>query len=70
MKRIFWLLAAAAITITACNKPQYIIPIDDDDEEEQQNPDQAGYKEKTFVVDITMKDGVNNTYDGAVVPIF
>ena len=33
MKRIFWLLAAAAITITACNKPQYIIPIDDDDEE-------------------------------------
>ena len=66
MKRIFWLLAAAAITITACNKPQYIIPIDDDDEEEQQNPDDEGYKEKTFVVNITLKDGVNNTYDGTV----
>lgn len=60
------MLAAAAITITACNKPQYIIPIDDDDEEEQQNPDDDGYKEKTFVVNISLKDGVNNTYDGTV----
>ena len=65
MKRIFWLLAAAAITITACNKPQYIIPIDDDEEEEQQGGEE-GFKEKTFVVNITLKEGVNNNYDGTV----
>ena len=65
MKRVLWLLAAAAITITACNKPQYIIPIDDEDEEEQQNPDE-GFKEKTFVVNITLKAGVNNNYSGTV----
>lgn len=65
MKRILWLLAAAAITVTACNKPQYIIPIDDEDEEEQQNPDE-GFKEKTFVVNITLKAGVNNNYSGTV----
>ena len=65
MKRILWLLAAAAITITACNKPQYIIPIDDDEEEEKPG-EEAGFKEKTFVVNITLKDGVNNNYDGTV----
>ncbi len=65
MKRIFWLLAAAAITITACNKPQYIIPIDDDEEEETPG-EEEGFKEKTFVVNISLKEGVNNTYDGTV----
>ncbi len=65
MKRIIWLLAAAAITITACNKPQYIIPIDDDEEEETPG-EEEGFKEKTFVVNITLKEGVNNTYDGTV----
>lgn len=65
MKRIFWLLAAAAITITACNKPQYIIPIDDDEEEETPG-EEEGFKEKTFVVNITLKEGVNNTYEGTV----
>lgn len=62
MKKILWLFAAAAIAVTACNKPQYIIPIDDD-EDPQENPE-AGFKEKTFVVNITLKDGVSNTYDG------
>ena len=65
MKRIFWLLAAAAVAITACNKPQYIIPIDDDEEEETPG-EEEGFKEKTFVVNITLKEGVNNTYDGTV----
>ena len=65
MKRVFWLLAAAAIAITACNKPQYIIPIDDEEEEEKPN-EEEGFKEKTFVVNITLKDGVSNTYDGVV----
>ena len=65
MKRLLWMLAVAAMAITACQKPQYIIPLDDDEEEE--NPGgEEGYKEKTFVVNITMKDGVNNTYDGVV----
>ena len=59
------MLAVAAMAITACQKPQYIIPLDDDEEEE--NPGgEEGYKEKTFVVNLTMKDGVNNTYDGVV----
>ena len=65
MKRILWMLAVAAMAVTACQKPQYIIPLDDDEEEE--NPEeQEGFKEKTFVVDITMKDGVNNDYSGVV----
>ena len=59
------MLAVAAMAVTACQKPQYIIPIDDDEEEE--NPgENEGFKEKTFVVNITMKDGVSNTYDGVV----
>ena len=65
MKRILWLLAAAAITITACNKPQYIIPIDDDEEEEKPG-EEAGFKEKTFVVNITLKDGVTKVDYGFV----
>ena len=65
MKRILWMLAVAAMAVTACQKPQYIIPLDDDEEEE--NPGgEEGFKEKTFVVNVTMKDGVNNTYDGVV----
>ena len=65
MKRILWMLAVAAMAVTACQKPQYIIPLDDDEEEE--NPgEEEGFKEKTFMVNITMKDGVNNNYDGVV----
>ena len=65
MKRILWMLAVAAMAVTACQKPQYIIPIDDDEEEE--NPgDQEGFKEKTFEVNLTMKEGVNNDYSGVV----
>ena len=63
MKRILWLLAAAAVTITACNKPQYIIPVDDD--EEEQTPDE-GFKEKTFVVNLTFHKDVDTNYDGQV----
>ena len=65
MKRILWMPAVAAMAVTACQKPQYIIPIDDDEEEE--NPgDQEGFKEKTFEVNLTMKEGVNNDYSGVV----
>ena len=66
MKRILWMLAVAAMAVTACQKPQYIIPLDDDEEEENPGGDQEGFKEKTFVVNITLKEGVNNTYDGTV----
>ena len=66
MKRILWLLAVAAVAITACNKPQYIIPIDDDDEENPGGGEEAGFKEKTFVVNLTVKEGVNNNYTGTV----
>ena len=65
MKRILWLLAAAAITVTACQKQQYIIPIDNEEEEEKPE-EQEGFKEKTFVVNVTLKAGVNNNYSGTV----
>ena len=65
MKRILWMLAVAAMAVTACQKPQYIIPLDDDEEEETPGGEE-GFKEKTFVVNITLKEGVNNTYDGTV----
>jgi hypothetical protein len=60
------MLAVAAMAVTACQKPQYIIPLDDDEEEENPGGEQEGFKEKTFVVNITLKEGVNNTYDGTV----
>ena len=61
MKRIFWLLAAAAITITACNKPQYIIPIDDDDEEVDPGSD-PGFKEKTWVINVKDANSFSSDY--------
>ena len=67
MKKTFLFLAAAALTLAACNKTQYIIPVDNDDEEETQtgtDPADEGYKEKTFTVNVVMKDGVSNTYEG------
>ncbi len=62
MKRIFWLLAAAAVAITACNKPQYIIPIDDDDKQETPDDPDTGYKEKTWVIDVNEADSFSSDY--------
>lgn len=62
MKRIFWLLAAAAVAITACNKPQYIIPIDDDDKQETPDNPDTGYKEKTWVIDVNEADSFSPDY--------
>lgn len=64
MKKFFLLFAAAALTLAACNKPQYIIPVDTDDPEIEV-PD-TGIKETKLTVDITLQDGVNNTYEGTV----
>ena len=36
------MLAVAAMAITACQKPQYIIPLDDDEEEENPGGEEAG----------------------------
>ena len=70
MKKFFLLFAAAALTLAACNKPQYVIPVDNGDPNENpnENPNTGndGYKETTLTVNITMQDGVNNTYDGVV----
>ncbi len=65
MKKFFLLFAAAALTLAACNKPQYIIPVDTDDPEGPEVPD-TGIKETKLTVDITLQEGVNNTYDGTV----
>ena len=62
MKRIFWLLAAAAVAITACNKPQYIIPIDDDDKQETPDNPDTGYKEKTWVIDVNEANSFSPDY--------
>ena len=67
MKKFFLLFAAAALTLAACNKPQYVIPVDTDDPEEKPGTGQDdGIKETTLTVNITLKDGVSNTYDGTV----
>ena len=65
MKKFFFLFAAAALTLAACNKPQYIIPVDTDDPDGPEVPD-TGIKETKLTVDITLQEGVNNTYDGTV----
>lgn len=65
MKKFFLLFAAAALTLAACNKPQYIIPVDTDDPDGPEVPD-TGIKETKLTVDITLQEGVNNTYEGTV----
>lgn len=64
MKKVFLFIAAAALTLAACQKQQYVIPVDDGEEEKTDPSGEEGYKETTFTVNITLKDGVNNTYDG------
>ena len=65
MKKVFLFIAAAALTLAACNKPTYVIPVDNDGGEKvDPTPEDEGYKEKTFVVNVVLKDGVSNTYDG------
>lgn len=74
MKKFFLMFAAAAVVIASCSKPEYIIPVDDDDEQktdDPQNPnngggEEDGYTELTLTVDITLKAGINNNYDGTV----
>ena len=71
MKRFFLLFAAAALTLAACNKPQYVIPVDNGEEKEDPgtNPGtdpEEGIKETTLTVNISLQDGVNNNYDGTV----
>ena len=64
MKKVFLFLAAAAITLAACNKTPYIIPVDEGGEEENTGGEEAGFKEETFTVNVVLKDGVSNTYEG------
>lgn len=60
MKKVFLLLATAVLALTACEKKNPVIPGGGGDDD----PSGEGYKEKTFVVNIVLKDGVSNTYDG------
>ena len=66
MKKVLLFVAAAALTLAACQKQQYVIPVDNGDEEEKGDPSEEGYVETTLTVNITLQDGVNNTYDGTL----
>ena len=67
MKKVFLFIAAATVALVACKKEEYVIPTDNDNEQQEQgNTDDEGYKEKTFTVNVVLKDGVNTNYDGVV----
>mgnify|MGYP002626065053 CR=1 FL=1 len=58
MKKYLLLFASAAmLCFSACKEKE---PISDDP------TPQDGYQEKTFVVNVVLKDGVSNTYEGVV----
>jgi|GEM_PF-3016317 len=56
MKKVYFLLAAAAIVVAGCSE-KYVIPVDPDDPDE---PVEAGL-EKTFVVNVEMQETVETT---------
>lgn len=59
MKRILWMLAVAAMAVTACQKPQYIIPLDDDEDDPVE---QEGFKEKTWVINVKDANSFSSEY--------
>ena len=64
MKKVFLFIAAAALTLAACEKKP-VIPVDNGgDGTETPDPAGEGYVETVLKVDITLQDGVNNTYEG------
>ena len=65
MKKVFLFLATAVLAVAACNKPQYIIPVDDNTGQDDPEP-QEGFVETTLTVDIVMQEGVNNNYSGVL----
>ena len=74
MKKYFLMLLAATFTIAACEE-KIEIPVDDTTQQGGDDPGtnpgtdpngQAGYYEKTFKVEVVLKDGVSNTYEGTV----
>lgn len=63
MKKVFLFIAAAALTLAACEKKP-VIPVDPGKDDPTPEVPDEGYIETVLKVDITLKDGVNNTYDG------
>ncbi len=64
MKKVFLFIAAAALTLAACEKKP-VIPVDNGGNgNENPDPVEEGYVETLLKVDITLQDGVNNNYDG------
>ena len=63
MKKVFLFIAAAALTLAACEKKP-VIPVDPGKDDPTPEVPEEGYFETVLKVDITLKDGVNNTYDG------
>lgn len=63
MRKVFLFIAAAALTLAACEKKP-VIPVDPGKDDPTPEVPEEGYIETVLKVDITLKDGVNNTYDG------
>ena len=66
MKKVFLFIAAAALTLAACQKQQYVIPVDNGEDENTDPSGEEGYKEQTFVVNVEMIKDVNTNYSGVV----
>lgn len=66
MKKVFLFIAAAALTLAACEKKP-VIPVDPDDPDKPtpEVPD-VGFKEKTFKVDVVLTKDVTTNYTGVV----
>ena len=70
MKKVFLFIAAAALTLAACEKKP-VIPIDPDDPTDKPTPEvpDVGFKEKTFKVDVVLTKDVTTNYGGVVAEI-
>ncbi len=65
MKKRLWILSVAALAIIGCEE-KIVIPVDEGGDDPVETSEEEGYKEKSFEVNVVLKDGVSNTYEGVV----